>query len=300
LPGRIAPSLNPFQDDKPLIYDIDFCSTLNGRLIVIAAINRMLTRLVCLAVLGLAWLGLPPTARATPTTVTLKVKGAPVPVHPGVADSPTYAGTGNTLGAGTAVEAEYRISGTEYGGFPPPLTGVTFLAPPGAKVHPQGFTTCSDAILESHEVAHCPRKSIASSIGSVAGVVSFGGTRVHETLSLQAFFAPGGELAFYAEGTSPAEIEVMGKGGFTNAGEGFGPRLSAAVPLVETVPEAPYGVVESAKLKIGAAFMRNGKLISYATLPKTCPRGGFPVRSELRFLIGEPVTVNTKMPCPSR
>jgi hypothetical protein len=266
-----------------------------------AHLNRIrINRIWCLAVPCLAVLGLPGVAGATPTAVTLKIKGVPIPVNPGVANSPTYPGTGDTLGAGTAVEGEYKISGTEYGGFPPPITGVTFLAPAGARIHPQGFTTCSTAILESHEVAHCPKKSVASSVGWVSGVVSFGGTRVHETLTLQAFFAPGGELAFYAEGTSPTVIEVMGKASFTYVGGGFGPKFSASVPLVETVPGAPYGVVEAAKLKVGAAFMRDGKLISYATLPKKCPKGGFPVQSELRFLIGEPVTVNTTMPCPSK
>jgi hypothetical protein len=75
------------------------------------------------------------------------VKGVPIPVNPAVANGRTYPGTGNILGAGTAVEAEYRITGTEYGGFPPPLTGVTFLAPAGAKLHPQGFATCPSAIL---------------------------------------------------------------------------------------------------------------------------------------------------------
>ncbi len=201
-------------------------------------INRILA---CLALLILALLSLPIAAQATPTAVTLELKEAPISVNPGVASSPTYPGTGNTLGGGIAIEGEVRISGTEYGGFPPPLTGVTFLAPAGVKLHPQGFTTCSTAILESHEVAHCPKKSVASSVGSVSGVVSFGGTRVHETLTLQVFFAPGGELAFYAEGRFPAVIEVMGKGGFTYVGGGFGPKFSAVVPLVETVPEAPYG-----------------------------------------------------------
>ena len=133
-------------------------------------------------------------------------------------NGPTYPGTGNILGAGTAVEGEVKISGSEYGGFPPPVTGVTFFAPAGVKLHPQGFTTCSDAILESHEVAHCPKKSFASSIGSVSGVVSFGATRVHEALTLQGFFAPGGELAFYAEGRSPTVIEVMGKASVTTGG----------------------------------------------------------------------------------
>jgi hypothetical protein len=253
-----------------------------------------------LAVLGLCLLLGPEIARATPTAVTLKVRGVPIQVDPTAANSPTYPGTDNTLGGPTAAEGEIKISGTEYGGFPPPLTGLTFRVPAGVKLHPQGFATCSAAILESHEVAHCPKRSAVSSIGSVTGVVSFGGTRVHENLTLQAFFAPGGEFAFYAEGRTPAVIEVLGKAGVTYPGGGFGPQITASVPLVETVPEAPYGVVETAKLTIGAAFMQKGKLVSYITLPKTCPRGGFPERAELRFLIGEPVTVNTKMPCPSK
>jgi hypothetical protein len=259
--------------------------------------TRMFTSLV---LLGLIAIGLPVAAGATPTAVTLKLRGVPIAVNPEAVRGPTYPGTGDTLGAGVSVEGEIKISGSEYGGFPPPLTGVTFLAPARVKLHPQGFATCSEAILESHEVAHCPKKSFASSIGSVAGVVSFGATRVHEALTLQGFFAPGGELAFYAEGRSPAVIEVMAKAGITSGGGGFGPKFSTNVPLVETVPGAPYAVVETAKLTVGAAFMQAGKLISYITLPKKCPRGGFPVRAELTFLIGEPVTVDAKMPCPTK
>ena len=253
-----------------------------------------------LAVFGLVALGLPVAAGATPTAVTLKLRGVPIPINPEAVNGPTYPGTGDILGAGVAIEGEAKISGTEYGGFPPPVTGGTFFAPAGVKLHTQGFTTCSDAILESHEVTHCPKKSFASSIGSVSGVVSFGATRVHESLTLQGFFAPGGELAFYAEGRSPAVIEVMVKVSVTSGGSGFGPKYSASVPLVETVPGAPYGVVEAVKLKVGAAFMQGGKLISYITLPKKCPRGGFPIRLEVKFLIGEPVTVDTKMPCPTK
>jgi hypothetical protein len=252
-----------------------------------------------IALVGLLALGLPITASATPT-VTLKLRSVPIAVNPEVANGPTYPGTGDTLGAGTAIEGEAKVSGTEYGGFPPPVTGVIILAPAGVKLHPQGFATCSDAILESHEVTHCPKKSYASSIGSVNGVVSFGATRVHETLTLQGFFAPNGELAFFAEGRSPAEIEVLTKASVTSGEAGFGPKFSANVPLVETVPEAPYGVVESAKITVGAGFMQADKLISYITLPKQCPKPGFPVRCILKFLIGEPVVIDTRLPCPTR
>jgi hypothetical protein len=86
-----------------------------------------------LAVLGFAVLGLSTTASAAPT-VTLKAKAVPIPGFPH---------TGNILGAGAAVQAEYRISGTEYGGHPAPLTGVTFYLPSGVKLHTQGFPTCA-------------------------------------------------------------------------------------------------------------------------------------------------------------
>lgn len=252
-----------------------------------------------LAVFGICLVFVPQAAEATPT-VTSKLRAVPIHVNPTMTNGPTYPGTGDILGAGTAVEGEYRISGTEYGGFPSPIVGGTFVAPPGTKLHPQGFATCSSAVLESHEVEHCPKQSFASSVGSVEGVVSFGGARVHESLTLQAFFASNNELAFYAEGRSPTVIEVLAKANFTYPGGGSGPKFTAAVPLVETVPGAPYGVVETIKLTVGAAFMKKGKLTSYITFPKTCPKGGFPIRSELKFLIGEPVTLNTKLPCPSK
>src|ERR1700733_5819473 len=68
-----------------------------------------------LALLGLAvaMLALPAVAGAAPT-VTLKVKAVPIPKNPASNGGPTWPGTGNIFGAGTAVEAEFTIKGTEY------------------------------------------------------------------------------------------------------------------------------------------------------------------------------------------
>jgi hypothetical protein len=254
-----------------------------------------------LALLGLAvaTLGLPAAAGAAPS-VTFKVKAVPIPKNPSSNSGPTYPHTGNFFGAGTDVEAEFKISGTEYGGFPSPLTNVTVAFPRGSKVTTQGFTTCSASILESHEVQKCPKKSVAGPKGEAGGVVSFGSTRVHETLTVQPFFETGGNLAFYAEGTSPAQIELLSTGKLLSASGAFGPVLSTEVPLVETVPGAPFGSAEFIKVKAGAAFMKGKKLVSYGTLPKTCPKGGFSVRAELKFLSGETVTVTAKPPCPKK
>jgi hypothetical protein len=258
--------------------------------------RRASTRLALLG-LAVATLGLPAVAGAAPS-VTLKVKAVPIPKNPSSNGGPTYPHTGNFFGAGSALETEFTISGTEYGGFPSPLVGVTFYTPKGTKITSKGFTTCSAAILESHEVQKCPKKSVAGPKGEARGVVSFGSTRVHETLSVQPFFEANG-LAFYAEGTSPAEIELLSPGSFSSA-PGSGPVFKGEVPLVETVPGAPFGSVEFIKVKVGAAFMKGKKLVSYGTIPKTCPKGGFPVKAELKFYSGESVTVTAKPPCPKK
>jgi hypothetical protein len=243
--------------------------------------------------------GLSTTAFAAPL-VSVKAKILPVLKNPASSKSPTYPKTGNILGAGASVETQFTISGTEYGGYPSPLTGVNVYLPSGTKLHPQGFATCSNAILESHEVQNCPKKSIASPKGEVLGVVSFGSTRVEEKASVQAFFTSGGKLAFYTEGTSPTLLEILSTGSFSGAAKPFSQKLSAIVPLVLTVPGAPYASVFSIKIRVGAAYMHGKKLVSYGTVPTKCPKGGFPAKTELKFLSGETSTASIKVPCPKK
>jgi hypothetical protein len=253
-----------------------------------------------LAVLGLALLGLalPATAVAAPS-VTFKAKAIPIKKNPASKGGPTWPGTGNILGAATSVEAEFKITGNEYFGGPLPLIKVTVTFPTGSKVTTKGFTTCSSSILNSPqpEVAKCPKKSIAGPQGEAGGVVSFGSTRVHEKLTVQPFFAQGGGLAFYAEGREPALIELMSRGSFTSVSPT--PTLSTAVPLVITVPEAPYGSAEYIKVAVGAAFMKGKKLVSYGTLPKSC-KGSFKEKATLEFLGGVQVNATASQPCPKK
>jgi hypothetical protein len=251
------------------------------------------------AALALLALCLPGGASAAPA-VSVKAKIVPIPIEPSKPNSPDYPGTGNILGAGAALEATLTVSGTEYGGFPSPITQVVVELPAGVKLHQSGFATCPTAVLETHEVAHCPKKSYAGPAGEVLGVVAFGSTRVQEKATIQAFFAPEDKIAFYTEGTSPALLEVLATGSFSTAAPPFGPKLTVPVPLVLTVPGAPYASVLSIKGKVGAAYKQGKKLISYGTVPKTCPKGGFKGKVDLTFLSGETVTVNPTVPCPKR
>jgi hypothetical protein len=259
----------------------------------------------CLAVMALAALALPSLASAAPE-VTLKAIAVPIP-KPG---GGTYPGTGNIYGAGSAVEAEYHISGTEYGGFPPPLIGVNFFLPTGTKIHSAGFASCAATTLEKVGPSGCPAKSKAGPVGEVLGIVSFGSTRVEEPAELSSFFAPGGGLEFFTFGHSPTLLEILSAGHYENlgGGGGFGPKLKTQVPLVATVPGAPYASVKFIKVKVGAAYKQGKKLISYGTVPKKgqCPKGGFKIKSEMIFAEnGDPskpviVPENYRAPCPRK
>ena len=240
------------------------------------------------------------SARATPT-VTFKALPVPIPGFPH---------TGYILGGGAALEAEYKISGTEYGGFPPPLIGVNVYFPKGTTLHPQGFPTCAAMVLEQVGSRGCPKGSAAGPVGHAVGVVAFGGTRVEETTTIESFYAPGGGIEFFTVGHSPATLEILTTGRYVtpSGGEGFGLELMSEIPLVSTVTGAPYAVVQTIQVKAGSARMAGGKPVYYGTIPKQCPPSGFfSIKTEVIFdkdgaypPVPEPVTVAFKAPCPRK
>ena len=273
--------------------------------------------------LGLALLALPAAASAAPT-VTFKAVAIPIPGFPH---------TGNILGAGAALKTEFNIKGTEYDeGHPPPLIGVNVLFPTGSKLHPQGFATCSPtALREIGEpaigTAACPKKSLLTfpvskpqPIGENAaheilanesyglGVVKIGnGPPPEEKTRVQGFFAPGGGLEFFTKGVTPTLLEFISPSHTTStSGGGFGPSLDTKVPLIETLPGAADASVEKIVVYAGAAYKKGKKTTYYGTLPKKCPKGGFPLKAELTFAENgneaTPVKVSAtyKAPCPRK
>jgi hypothetical protein len=249
--------------------------------------------------LALVALALPAVASAAPT-VTVRGRAVPIPGFPH---------TGNYFGAGAAVRAEVTISGIEYGGFPPPLIGINVHLPVGVRLHPQGFPTCSiKAIVDEREPRACPHGSAAGPPGKVYGVVSFGGTRVKEAGEILSFFAPGGGFEFLTLGHTPVLLEIPTTARLLHPGGqgGFGPEFTGEIPLVSTVPGAPYASVEAIDITVGAAIRQHGKSVYYGRVPSTCPRGGFRAKTELIFAQNgdtatpETVTVPVRAPCPTR
>jgi hypothetical protein len=253
----------------------------------------------CLAVLGLSAiaLALPSFAAATPV-VTFKAKAVPIKGYPG---------TGNILGAGAALQAEYTISGTEYGGAPPPLEGINFFLPAGAKLEPKGFPTCPVSELEptGKGPKFCPKGSAAGPVGAVVGFIEIGKKIVEENSTVESFYAVGGGLEFFTFGHEPTLLEIIATGKYVASHGIYSHELISNIPLIEPLPETRDASVKSISVKVGSAIKKNGKPVFYGRLPKKCPKGGFPLKTEVIFagvggLERQVVSKTYKAPCPSK
>ena len=268
---------------------------------------------VCLAVLGVFAFAIPAVASAEITASITKFKAKAIPIpKPGGGNWP---GTGNILGAGAAVEAEYEIAGEGYGpssanpkGGIPPISQVNFYLPAGAGIHPAGFAKCTEATLKNIGPSGCPKTSIASPTGNVLGEVTFGTERVPEEAELRAFVGGTG-LLFYVAGHSPVSLELVSVGHYVHSSAPYGEELITLVPPVATVPGAPLASTKTIHIKAGAAFKKGKKVISYGTLPKKC-KGGLPVKTEIIFggsnqfgefgIPAKTATATYKAPCPRK
>jgi hypothetical protein len=254
--------------------------------------------LACLVALGVLALVVPGSASALPT---VKFKALPLPI-------PGFPGTGYILGAGAQLQTEFEITGTEYFGSPPPVIGINVYFPRGTILHPSGFPTCAEGVIEKTGPIGCPSGSKAGPVGSALGYVTFGGERVEETVEVFSFYKPGGGIEFFADGHSPVSLEVLSKGRYVNlSGPGpYGVEAVVAVPLVASVPGAPYASVKSITGRFGSAIRSHGKPIYYGRIPSTCPAGGFSVKTEVIFAENgeeshpEAVPLSYTAPCPRK
>jgi hypothetical protein len=228
-----------------------------------------------LIALGLCALALPGVVCAAPQ---VRFRAAVVPVV-------GFPDTGNMLRAGAAVRIEYTISGTESrGGVPQPLTGVNLYLPTGFRVHPAGIATCSVQMLEMDGPRGCPPGSAAGP----AGQVLTGREPVPEAGTIESFYLPGGELEFFTEAHSPFLVEIYSRAHFVNlaGGGGFGPEMITEAGTGQSGPsQAPS--TEKVNMKLGSAYKTAGRTHYNLTLPKKCPKGGFPVKAELKFAAHE-------------
>ena len=209
-------------------------------------------RLTCVALLvlgALATLALAsfaPLASAAPV-VTFKSTAIPIPGFPG---------TGNILGAGTEVEVQSTITGTEYGGFPSPLVLLTIDSPAGTKVDSNGFATCAQAVLEA-DGPRAVRRSRAPAPwakGSASSVSAK--NRSERRYRSRGFSLLATPCIFFVDGTTPTSLEIIEKAHWVSGSAPFGPEAIVELPLVETVPGALDASILSFKVTVGAAYQK--------------------------------------------
>ncbi len=102
---------------------------------------------------------------------------------------------------------------------------------------------------------------------------------------MQAFFAPNGGLIFYANAPSPISAQVYVGGTIHPASGLYDYEFESEIPLIESVPgAAPSRPKRSSSRSALRTRSRQDRLL--LTLPNKCPKGGFPLKAEMKFESG--------------
>jgi hypothetical protein len=201
-------------------------------------------------------------------------QGAPVVVL-----EPSFA-EGSSSGGPATLTAEARFLGTEYFGSPEPLTQATLWFPPGTVLKNEGFPICEQATLEQFGPVGCPAGSAAGQPGSFAAFVSFGGERIEEEGSVEAFFGPNGGISLFLSGRMPVALEMIAPGSYEPPAAPFGPGLKFQFPFIQAVPGAPYLSFKRLTIRLGS-FGEEG--LASVAAPPMCLAGGQPWRMDSTF-----------------
>jgi hypothetical protein len=216
-----------------------------------------------------------------------------------------------SLGQRTTLDFGFSFSSPQ-GQVPPPLTQVELRYPSnlGIGLSGLGLQTCSARVLEASGPRGCPPNSVMGYGVVLTGIV-LGTTIISENAPITILRAPdhAGSIAllFYAEGTKPVSTSIVFAGLLLPAPVPFGGQVNIGVPLVPTLPGAPYISVIDLRATVGPLgvtyFERvSGQTLAYRPqgilLPPGCPRGGFPFTARFGFLDKTRSSAHTTVRCP--
>lgn len=194
---------------------------------------------------------------------------------------------------------------------PPPLTEIELRYPAnlGIGLSGLGMETCSAGALEASGPSGCPADSVMGHGQVLTGIV-LGDSRVDESAPITILRAPDQHgrlgLLFYAEGTSPVIANIVFSGVLLAAPSPFGGQVSIGVPLVPTLPGAPYISVVRLAATLGPRGVTyyervGGLMLAYRPrgilLPPSCPRGGFHFQADFTFADGSHAFSRARVPC---
>jgi hypothetical protein len=217
------------------------------------------------------------------------------------------------LGQRTTLEFGFSFTAPP-GQVPPPLTGIELRYPDnlGLGLSGLGLATCTVPAMEANGPGGCSPDAVMG-FGEVLSGIVLGSQIVSETAPITIMRAPDeeGHLAvlFYAEGTAPVEARIIFPGLLLPSLAPFGGVVNIRVPLVETLPGAPYVSVIDLRSTIGPRKVVyyeqvGGRTLAYRPLgillPSHCPRGGFPFAARFIFADGSKSSAKTVIRCPRR
>jgi hypothetical protein len=215
------------------------------------------------------------------------------------------------LGKRTTLEFAFRFL-VRGGTVPPPLTGIELHYPSnlGLGLSGLGLASCDVPTLETKGPGGCSPNSVMG-FGDVFTGVVFGTETVREVAPITIVRAPDQEgrltVLFYAEGTTPVDARIIFPGLLLASTAPFGGVVNIGVPLVETLPGAPYVSVMRLRSSIGPKNVVyyeqvSGRTLAYRPLgillPKRCPRRGFPFAARFSFTDGSRLSAHTSVTCP--
>jgi hypothetical protein len=215
------------------------------------------------------------------------------------------------LGAQTNLSATARFGSTT-GGVPSPVRHVTAYGPAGLGVDVRGAGACVAAKLEEEGPSACPANSRIGFGGGV-GLLELAHEVIQEPFTLDFFLGPSENghlvLLIYVNAVSPASVQLVLVAKEIHGPKPYGFGASFEIPAIPTLPEASNASVEKVFVSFGAtkaAYYKkvHGRKTLFhvkgMTVPKTCPRGGFPVEGILDFADGTTITVNPTIRCPRK
>jgi hypothetical protein len=223
----------------------------------------------------------------------------------------TAALTPERLGQGTTIFFGFTIH-TTTGKVPSPLIDVDLLYPSnlGLATSGLGLATCDAATLSVYGPEGCPSQS-QMGYGQALVEVPFGPEIIQETATTRVFMAHVSHgrlgLLFFADGREPVYAQLVFHGLVLPAPAPYGGDLATRIPLVPTLPGAPYAAIVRLRTTIGPAHLtyyqrdRSGFHPYHPRgiiLPRTCPRGGFRFAARFTFEDGTHAVAHTSVPCP--
>jgi len=195
---------------------------------------------------------------------------------------------------------------------PSPITHFDAFGPAGVTLSLEGTGTCTAAKLENVGPEACPADSRAG-FGEVEGAYELAKEVIHENATIDFFLGnnrPGHiELLVYLDAITPVSYQTVFTATVIQGPKPYGLGFSLNVPLIKVLPEASDASAIGGFLTLGAknvAYYRkvHGKRrlfhVKGIITPKSCPRGGWPVETQISFEDGSTVTAKHTIPCPKK